>query len=109
MMENCKIYPTSRLVFAGAFMFMASVAAATPVGSLASNSANVNREVFVNSSTQQAKLTVSGIVEDLFGPVAGANIVEQGTTNGTITDMDGKFTLVVSPKSTLIVSFIGYK
>lgn len=109
MMENCKIYPTSRLVFVGAFMFMASVAAATPVGSLASNSANVNREVFVNSSTQQAKLTVSGIVKDQFGPVAGANIVEKGTTNGTITDMDGKFSLEVSPKSTLIVSFIGYK
>uniref|UniRef100_UPI00256F29C8 SusC/RagA family TonB-linked outer membrane protein n=1 Tax=Parabacteroides goldsteinii TaxID=328812 RepID=UPI00256F29C8 len=109
MMENCKNYPTSRLAFAGAFMFMASVAAATPVDSPAINGTDVNREVFVNPSTQQAKLTVTGVVEDQFGPVAGANIVEKGTTNGTITDMEGKFTLEVSPKSTLVVSFIGYR
>ena len=109
MMENCKNYPTSRLAFAGAFMFMASVAAATPVDSWAINGTDVNREVFVNPSTQQAKLTVTGVVEDQFGPVAGANIVEKGTTNGTITDMEGKFTLEVSPKSTLVVSFIGYR
>ena len=109
MMENCKNYPTSRLAFVGAFMFMASVAAATPVDSRAINGTDVNREVFVNPSTQQAKLTVTGVVEDQFGPVAGANIVEKGTTNGTITDMEGKFTLEVSPKSTLVVSFIGYR
>ena len=78
-------------------MFMASVAAATPVDSPAINGTDVNREVFVNPSTQQAKLTVTGVVEDQFGPVAGANIVEKGTTNGTITDMEGKFTLEVSP------------
>ncbi len=54
-------------------------------------------------------MTVTGVVEDQFGPVAGANIVEKGTTNGTITDMEGKFTLEVSPKSTLVVSFIGYR
>jgi len=42
------------------------------------------------------------------GPIAGANIVEKGTTNGTITDMDGKFTLDVAPNAILVVSFIGY-
>ena len=44
----------------------------------------------------------------MFCKVAGANVVEKGTTNGTITDMDGKFTLNVSPNAVLVVSFIGY-
>ena len=43
------------------------------------------------------------------GPIAGANVVEKGTTNGTITDMDGNFSLEVSPNSILVVSYIGYK
>ena len=60
------------------------------------------------ASPQQAQKTVSGVVEDQFDPVAGANVVEKGTTNGTITDMDGKFTLNVSPNAVLVVSFIGY-
>lgn len=58
---------------------------------------------------QQAKHTVKGIVEDQLGPVTGANVVEKGTTNGTITDIDGNFTLDVSPNSVLVISFIGYK
>lgn len=41
-------------------------------------------------------------------PVIGANILEKGTTNGTITDMDGNFTLTVSDNATLLVSYIGY-
>ena len=39
----------------------------------------------------------------------GVNVVEKGTTNGTITDMDGKFTFNVSPNATLMLSYIGYK
>ena len=45
---------------------------------------------------QQADHTVKGVVEDALGPVAGANVIEKGTTNGTITDADGNFTLNVS-------------
>ena len=41
-------------------------------------------------------------------PVIGANIVEKGTTNGTITDIDGRFSIEVSPGATLIISYIGY-
>lgn len=41
-------------------------------------------------------------------PVIGVNIVEKGTTNGTVTDIDGRFTLQVSPSSVLQISFIGY-
>lgn len=60
-------------------------------------------------SPQQVKHTVKGVVEDALGPIAGANVVEKGTTNGTITDMDGNFTLNVAPNATLVISYIGYK
>ena len=59
--------------------------------------------------TQQAKKAITGTVVDATGEaIIGANIVEHGTTNGTITDLDGKFTLNVSPNATLIISYIGY-
>ena len=90
----------------GATMFLASVGVAS------ADPANQGIEVPVTDllsvSPQQAKKTVTGIVEDAMGPIAGANVVEKGTTNGTITDMDGKFTLDVSPNAVLVVSFIGY-
>ena len=55
--------------------------------------------------------TVSGTVLDTYKMgVPGASIVEKGTTNGTITDFDGNYTLTVSNKNaTLVFSFIGYK
>lgn len=54
-------------------------------------------------------IQVKGVVTDHIGePIIGANILEKGTTNGVITDLDGQFTLSVSPKSTLVVSFVGY-
>lgn len=57
----------------------------------------------------QDKKTITGKIVDANGePIIGANIVEKGTTNGTITDIDGNFTLEVSDKSVLLVSFIGY-
>ena len=58
---------------------------------------------------QQDKVTVKGIVTDAKGEaIIGANIIEKGTTNGTITDIDGRFTLVVSEKASLVFSYIGY-
>jgi TonB-linked SusC/RagA family outer membrane protein len=58
---------------------------------------------------QQQRSTISGIVKDQLGePVIGANITEKGTTNGVITDIDGRFTLTVNPGSILQVSYIGY-
>ncbi len=93
-------------MFMGATMFLASVGVAS------ADPANQGIEVPVTDllsvSPQQAKKTVTGTVEDAMGPIAGANVVEKGTTNGTITDMDGKFTLDVSPNAVLVVSFIGY-
>lgn len=54
--------------------------------------------------------TVTGLVVDAAGdPVIGASVVEKGTTNGIMTDIDGKFTLNVTLGSTLQISFVGYQ
>lgn len=54
--------------------------------------------------------TVKGTVLDNFGePLAGVNIVEKGTTNGTLTDIDGNYSLNVAKGKTLVFSFIGYR
>ena len=57
----------------------------------------------------QDEYTVSGRVVDQMGPVIGATVVEQGTQNGTMTGLDGDFTLKVSgPDSQVEISCIGY-
>lgn len=61
----------------------------------------------IDISQQDTKVT--GVVEDEFGPVAGASVVIKGTTNGTMTDMDGHFTLEGVKKGDIIqISFIGF-
>ncbi len=61
-----------------------------------------------NEISQQQK-TVTGTIIDNYGdPVTGANVIEKGTTNGTTTDIDGKFTLSVAENATLEISYIGY-
>ena len=64
-----------------------------------------------NGSQQVKKKNVSGVIVDTNGePVIGASVLVKGTTNGTITDMDGKFTINDVPEnSTLDISYIGYK
>lgn len=57
----------------------------------------------------QKKNLVQGVVTDENGePIIGANVVEKGTTNGTVTDLDGKFTIEVSENGVLQISYIGY-
>ena len=52
---------------------------------------------------------ITGHVKDALGdPIIGANVVVKGTTNGTITDIDGNFSLEVPDNATLLVSYIGY-
>ena len=59
--------------------------------------------------SQQSTKKITGKVVDQSGEsIIGANVVEKGTTNGSITDVDGNFTLSVDPNSTLIFSYIGY-
>lgn len=63
-----------------------------------------------NTVVSQKRL-VTGVVLDSQGePVVGANVFEKGEkTNGTITDIDGKFSLNVSENATLVISFVGFK
>ena len=59
---------------------------------------------------QENEITVTGKVTDQTGlPVIGASIIESGTQNGAITDLDGNYTLEVEDGATLTVSSIGFK
>jgi TonB-linked SusC/RagA family outer membrane protein len=59
-------------------------------------------------AVQQSTKKITGTVSDSQGPVIGASVVEKGTSNGTVTDLDGNFTLNVKPGATLVISYIGY-
>ena len=54
------------------------------------------------------RVSVSGTVSDQAGPVIGAGVIEQGTSNGTTTDIDGHFTLSVAKGAVIEISSIGY-
>ena len=88
----------SCLLFTSAFI-------SEPVFALPSEKLN---ELIVSQQVQ--KTTITGTVTNDEGePIIGANIVENGTTNGTISDFDGKFKLTVSsPDAVLVFSYIGY-
>ena len=60
---------------------------------------------------QQQTVTITGVIKDKSGePIIGANVLEKGTTNGVITNVDGEYTLKVKgANSVLVVSYIGYK
>ncbi len=88
------------LIGASSFLLLSGASFATPFHSF------VEKNVY--EVTQNGK-TITGIITDQYGPVTGANVVIKGTTQGTITDIDGKFSLDnVSPSTILQVSYIGY-
>ena len=63
----------------------------------------------MNVSWAFAKLTVTGRVQSTSGdPLIGVNVVEKGTTNGTVTDLDGNYSLRVQQGKTLVFSYIGF-
>ena len=63
--------------------------------------------LFVFLSVNAVAQNITGTVKDNLGePAIGASVVEKGTSNGTITDVDGKFTLKVSGKYPFGVSFM---
>lgn len=66
--------------------------------------------LFLLSSTLAfAQNRVTGVVTDKTGePLIGVNVLEKGTTNGTVTDIDGKFTVDMPQGKTLVFSFIGF-
>ena len=72
------------------------------------------KNIVIKKGTQQVaskkKRKVSGTVKDVNGePIIGATIMEEGTTNGTITDFDGNFVLEVADGAELDISYIGYQ
>ena len=81
------------------FLLVGAVSFAMPLQSYAEPSAA--------AATPSQKIKVTGVVEDAEGPVIGASVIEKGTSNGTVTDLDGNFTLMVSPGATLKISYVG--
>ena len=56
-----------------------------------------------------AQIIVSGVITDGVNPLPGVNIIEKGNTNGTTTDFNGNYQILVSNKATLVFSFTGFK
>lgn len=83
------------------------IALAFPVSVTASSLYATTAEV----SIAQQKKAISGVVFDggMNEPLIGANVIVKGTTNGTVTDLDGKFTLEANPNDILVISSIGFK
>ena len=70
---------------------------------------NVNTEEISSIIIEQQKKQITGTVVDETGEaVIGANIIEQGTTNGTVTDIDGNFILSVGDNANITITYIGY-
>ena len=91
-----RIKPVSMVLLVSTLCFSGNIYAASSAG-------NPDTDIL----GQNTKVT--GVVEDALGPVAGASVVIKGTTNGTMTDMDGNFTLDGVKKGDIIqISFIGY-
>ena len=62
-----------------------------------------------SAAQEKNRKKITGVVRDQKGePIIGANVFEKGTTNGTVTDIDGKYSLEVSMGSLLQISYIGY-
>ena len=72
--------------------------------------ASENQVATAHERTQQQQVvSVTGVVVEASGePVIGASVVEKGTTNGSITDVDGRFALSVKPRTTLVISYVGF-
>ena len=66
--------------------------------------------LMMSVSTFAQKQNFSGTVYDSSGePIIGASVIEKGTSNGAIADIDGHFTVSVNPGATLVISYIGYQ
>ena len=65
--------------------------------------------LFLSFSLMAQTKSVSGTVVDEMGPVAGASVIEKGTQNGAVTDLDGQWKLSVPQGAVIVISSIGYK
>lgn len=98
----------NRVLFSRAFVKMATCAVLS-AGCLPMAAYAESDEVNAVQMVQQQKTITGQVVDSKGETIIGANVMEKGTTNGTITDFDGNFTLNVSSKATLVISYIGYK
>lgn len=87
----------------------ACVFLATGAGTYPLYAADTSNRLATENTQQRIKVT--GTIVDKSGePIIGANIVEKGTTNGTISDLEGRFTLNVNNRNSILkITFIGYK
>ncbi len=77
-------------------------------GQLHATATAANGNFEVTEQLQQS--TITGVVVDSHGePVIGANVVQKGTTNGGLTDIDGRFSIRVPEGATIQISFVGYQ
>ena len=76
--------------------------------SMTATKAMADVSVSTSPATEQAKQTIKGTVSDAAGPLIGATVKVAGTTTGTVTDMDGNFTISCAAGASLEVSFVGY-
>lgn len=66
--------------------------------------------LMIGFNANAQKKSVTGVVKDATGEtVIGASVLEKGTNNGIMTNIDGKFALDVAPNATLVISYVGYK
>src|SRR5690554_5708768 len=67
------------------------------------------KQISAVADGMQQRKSVTGVIVDAAGiPIIGANVIEKGTSNGTVTDLDGNFTLFVEENAVLDVTYIGY-
>ncbi len=92
-----RILCLSLVLFAGLGLFVPDTVYATE-----------NQNVLSSEGTQQNR-TFTGKVTDSNGdPIIGASVLVKSTANGTVTDMNGEFSIQTSVGSTLVISYVGY-
>ena len=64
--------------------------------------------LMISVSAMAQLIPITGTVSDQVGPVISASVIEKGTTNGTVTDLDGHFSLSVRPGAVIEISSVGY-
>ena len=96
------------------YLFVATLLGASSFSSYAKAGTDYNQfnsvttELSNDGSQQQTKKISVTVVDETVLQGIGANVVQKGTTNGNITDIDGRFSLDVPPNAILEISYIGY-
>ncbi|KAA1244097.1 TonB-dependent receptor [Aquimarina sp. RZ0] len=65
--------------------------------------------VCISGNMMFAQITVTGVVSDANGPIPGVNVLVKGTSNGSVSDFEGKYSISASEDGTLVFSYVGFK